>query len=65
MLISVQSAGVAPEVNLRITLARKNARDPPRHHKKSKTGVSVTPQRRLMSSKNLKRNHDGGNRVST
>ena len=29
MLTSIQSAGVAPEVNLRITQARKHARDPP------------------------------------
>ena len=29
MLASVQSAGVALEVNLRITQARKHARDPP------------------------------------
>ena len=29
MLISIQSVGVAPEVNLRITQARKHAGDPP------------------------------------
>ena len=29
MLTSTQSVGVAPEVNLRITQARKHARDPP------------------------------------
>ena len=28
MLISIQSAGVTPEVNLRITQARKHTRDP-------------------------------------
>ena len=29
MLTSIQSAGVAPEVSLRITQMRKHARDPP------------------------------------
>ena len=29
MLTPIQSAGVTPEVNLRITQARKHARDPP------------------------------------
>ena len=29
MLIPIQSSGVAPEVNLRITQAKKHTRDPP------------------------------------
>ena len=58
MLTSIQSAGVAPEVNLRITQVRKHASDPPcfetqgRCHQKSKTGVPVAPRKGLMSSKN-------------
>ena len=53
MLTSIQSAGVAPEVNLRNSLhvgnkAHKQGIHPGfetqgRHHQKSKTGVSVAP----------------------
>ena len=42
MLTSIQSAGVAPEVNLRITQARKQARDPPEVQNR---GVSVPTKR--------------------
>ena len=62
MLNSIQSAGVAPEVNLSNLLhagdkARKGGIHPGfetqgRHHQKSKTGVSVAPRKGLMSSKN-------------
>ena len=56
------SAGVAPEVNLReqvthtpLPSAHKAAHHgfgtQRRHHQKSKTGVSVAPQKGLMSSK--------------
>ena len=58
-----RSAGVAPEVNLRNPLhAGEEARKPAIHpgfetqgrrHQKSKTGVSVSPQKELASSKNL------------
>ena len=63
MLTSKQSAGVAPEVNLRnstqtrmpaserSTLALKLRADATRTSEKSKTGVSVTPRKGLMSSK--------------
>ena len=61
MLAAKRSAGVAPEVNLRNLLcageeARKRGIHPgfetqERHHQKSKTGVSVAPQKGLMSSK--------------
>ena len=63
MLTSIQSAGVAPEVNLRNSLhagnkTHKQGIDPGfetqgRHHQKSKTGVSVAPRKGLMSSKNF------------
>ena len=50
MLTSIQSAGVAPEVNLRITQARKHAKrihpgfkTQGKHHQKSNTGVSGVP----------------------
>ena len=66
MLTSIQSAGVAPEVNLRNSLhagdkASKQGIHPGfetqgRHRQKSKTGVSVAPRKALMSSKNLKKN---------
>ena len=56
-----RSAGVTPEVNLRNSLhtgdkAHKQWIHPGfetqgRHHQKSKTGVSVAPQKGLMSSK--------------
>ena len=61
MLTSIQLAGVTPEVNLRNSLyagdkAHKQRIHPDfetqgRHHQKSKTGVSVAPQKGLMSSK--------------
>ena len=58
MLTPIQSAGVTPEVNLRITQAKKHAKRihpgfeaQGRCHQKSKTGVSVVPQKGLMSSK--------------
>ena len=61
MLTSIQSAGVAPEVNLRNSLhigdkARKRGIHPGfetqgRHCQKSKTEVSVAPRKGLMSSK--------------
>ena len=51
ILTSIQSAGVAPEVNLRITQARKYAKwihldfeTQVRCHQKSKTGVSMNPR---------------------
>ena len=63
MLTSIQSAGVAPEVNLRNSLhagdkAHKQGIHPSfetqgRRHQKSKTGVSVAPLKGLTSSKNL------------
>ena len=60
MLTPIQSAGVALEVNLRITQARKHAKGSfktqGRCHQKSKTGVSVTPQKGLKSSKNFFKN---------
>ena len=65
MLTSIQSAGVAPEVNLRNSWhagdeAHKQGIHPGfetqgRHHQKFKTGVSVAPQKGSMSSKNLKK----------
>ena len=42
---SLQSAGVTPEVNMRITQAKK--------HQQSKRRVLVTPRKELMSSKKL------------
>ena len=55
MLTSIQSVGVTPEVNLRNSWhigdkARKQGIHPGfetqgRHHQKSKTGVSVAPQK--------------------
>ena len=65
MLISIQSAGVTPEVNLRNSLhagdkACKRVIHPGfetqgRHCQKSKTGVSVAPRKGLMSSKKLRK----------
>ena len=62
MLAVKRSAGVAPEMNLRNLLyageeAYKRGIHPSfetrgRCHPKSKTGVSVEPQKRLLSSKN-------------
>ena len=62
MVTAKRSAGVAPEVNLRehishttLPSANKAAHSgfeiQRRHHQKSKTGVSVAPQKGLMSSK--------------
>ena len=58
MLTSVQSAGVKPEVNLRMTQVTKHVKGihpgfetQGRRQQKSKTGVSVAPQKELMSSK--------------
>ena len=70
MLAAKRSAGVAPEVKLREHISRM---PPPsankashsgfetqrRHHQKSKTGVSVAPQKGLMSSKNLEKKKNG------
>ena len=62
MLTSTQSAGVTPDMNLRITQARKHAKgihhgveSQGRCHQKSKTGVSVAPRKGLMSSKKLQK----------
>ena len=62
MLATKRSAGVAPEVNLKecvkempMPSANKTAHSgfetQRRHYQKSKTGVSVAPQKGLMSSK--------------
>ena len=53
----LQWAGVAPEVNLRITQVRKHTkRDPPwLWNPGLKTGVSLVPRKGLLSSKNLKK----------
>ena len=64
MLAAKMSAGVAPEMNLKehvtcmpMPSANKAAHSgfetQRRHHQKSKTGVSVVPQKELMSSKNF------------
>ena len=66
MLAAKRSAGVAPEVNLRECVthmplpsvnnaAHSGFETQRRCHQKSKTGVSVAPQKGLMSSKNLKK----------
>ena len=62
MLTSIQSAGVTPEVNLRITQARKYAKGihsgfetQGRHHQKSKTEVSVAPRKGPQKHFNTKR----------
>ena len=65
MLTSILSAGVTPEVNLRNSLhagnkARKRGIHPGfetqgRRYQKSKTGVSVVPQKGLVSSKNFQK----------
>ena len=62
MLATKRSAGVAPDVNLRNLLHAGNEtckhgihygfETQSRHHQKSKTGVSVAPQKGLMSPKN-------------
>ena len=66
MLTSIQSVGVAPEVNLRNSLhagdkAHKQGIHPGfetqgRRHQKSKTGVSVASRKGQMSSKNFLKN---------
>ena len=57
MMTSKQSAGVAPEVNLRITQVKMHKKGihygfktQGTHHQKSKTRVSVAPQKGLTSS---------------
>ena len=63
MLISIQSAGVTPEVNLRITTGKKphkygihnDFETQGKHHQKSKMGVLVTTQRKLVSFKIFKK----------
>ena len=57
MLAAKRSAGVAPEVNFRECVnktAHSGLETQRRHHQKSKTGVSVVPQKGLMSSKMFK-----------
>ena len=65
MLAAKRSAGVEPEVNLRECVthmpplnankaAHSGFETQRRHHQKSKTGVSVAPQKGLMSSKIIK-----------
>ena len=62
MLAAKRSPGVAPDVNLRTHVtsiplpgvnksAHSGFETQRRHHQKSKTGVSVVPQKGLMSSK--------------
>ena len=62
MLTSIQSAGIAPEMNLRISVQTRNHASKKIHtgfetqdwhHQKSKTGISVTLLKGLMSSKNF------------
>ena len=64
MLVTKRLAGVTPEVNLRecathrpVSSANKGTHSGfetlMRHHQKSKTGVSVTPEKGLMSSNNF------------
>ena len=66
MLATKSLAGVTPEVNLRECIphmsppsankAAHSSFEPQRRcHQKSKTGVSVAPQKGLVSSKNLKK----------
>ena len=62
ILTSIQSAGIAPEVNLRITQMRKHTKGihsgfetEDRCHQKSKTGVSVTPQKGTYVLQNFKK----------
>ena len=65
MLAAKRSVGVAPEVNLREFVthmplpsvnkaAHSGFETQRRHHQKSKKGVSMAPQKGLMSSKNTK-----------
>ena len=59
MLATQRSAGVRPECNMYVTSPNKAAHSgfeiQRRHHQKSKTGISVAPQKRLMFSKILKK----------
>ena len=66
MLAAKRLAGVAPEVNLRERMscipplssdkaAHSCFETQRRHHQMSKTGVSLAPQKELMSSKILKK----------
>ena len=68
MLANKRSAGVAPEVNLRECVtcmplpsmnkaAHSGFETERRHYQKSKIGVSVAPQKGLISSKNLKKKY--------
>ena len=64
MLTSILSAGVTPEVNMRITQMRKDTKGihpgfetQGRCHQKSKMGVSVATHKGLMSSNNFKKNN--------
>ena len=62
MLTTKRSTGVAPEVNMKNPLhagieahnwgIHPGFETKGRHYQKSKTGVSVAPQKRMMSSKN-------------
>ena len=60
-LTFIQLAGTAPEANLRTTQMRKHTRDPiwlwnpEETHQKSKTGVSVVPQKDLCPPINIKK----------
>ena len=62
MLTSIQSAGVTPEVTLRITQVRKHARDPPwfwdpgQTSPEVQTGISVAPWKGHVSEKFSKKN---------
>ena len=67
-------AGVAPEVNLRehttcisppsVNKAADSGFETQRlHHQKYKTGVSVAPQKGLMSYKNFKKTSSNGNMI--
>ena len=65
MLATKRSAGVVPEVNLRERVTCMQSSNKAAHsgfethrkcHQKSKTGVSVAPQKGLVSSKILKKN---------
>ena len=66
MLAAKRSAGVTPEVNVKEHVtpmppqstnkaANSSFETQRRHHQKSKTGMSVAPQKGLMSSKHLRK----------
>ena len=74
MLATKRSAGVAPEVNLRISLCAGDKAHKRNHtgfetqgicHEKSKIGVSVAPQKGLMSSKKILKIHYIPNPIHT